>query len=110
MSDLDGTIMLGETALELPPLGNSDRVSILIELGICLVSRFIALDTSADLDEAIKLHQSALDLCPVGHPYRPLSLQSLVGSLLYRFGKQNTMPDLQEATSGKTVYAIDAID
>ena len=97
MSDLDGATMLGRTALELHPLGNSDRASILIDLGICLIPRFIALDTNADLDEAIELHRSALDLHPAGHPYRAISLQSLAESLWYRFGKQNTMSDLQEA-------------
>ncbi|KAF8431491.1 CHAT domain-containing protein [Boletus edulis BED1] len=106
MADLDEAIVLGREALELCPQGHPDRSTSLIDLGVCLSTRYKQLGEMADLDEAIVLGREALELCPQGHPDRSRSLNNLAGRLLTRYKQLGAMADLNEAI----VLGRDAVD
>ena len=52
-ADLEESIILGQTALELWPPGHPDRHLVLDTLGNVLRRRFLKLGSNADLNEAI---------------------------------------------------------
>ncbi|KAG2141095.1 TPR-like protein [Suillus clintonianus] len=96
--DLDEAMTLLREALDLFPVGHTNRSTVLGNLGKVLSTRFNHRGNDQDLDQAIMLDKDALALCPVGDPDRPMSLNNLASGLYTRFQHRGNDQDLDDAT------------
>ncbi|KAG6333409.1 hypothetical protein ID866_5679 [Astraeus odoratus] len=95
--DLEEAISLSQQALELHPVGHTNRSLSLCNLANCIQSRYESQGVLGDLEEAISLHQQALGLHPVGHPHRSSSLFNLASCMKSRYQPQGALEDLEKA-------------
>ncbi|KAF7969164.1 hypothetical protein HWV62_28218 [Athelia sp. TMB] len=99
IDDLHESIAHFKTALNLCPLGHSNRSMLLNNLASALGTRFGRVGQIADLEKTISYFHDTLELCPPGHPVRPGTLNNLAAALSTRFRHLGHITDLKQAIS-----------
>ena len=106
--DMEHVIEWGRRAVSIVPEENqSDRVTVLSELGMTLHGLFTQTEEVPHLEEAIRTFQQAEAITPENHPLAGLLGNSLSSALGDRYLRMGTMGDLDEAIRlGRNATAI----
>ncbi|KAK6827168.1 hypothetical protein PG987_010509 [Apiospora arundinis] len=100
MGDLDEAIRVGRKVMELAPIDDPSRGTLIHGLGTRLRTRFRRTGNPNDLTEAVQIARKALEITPKGHQSYPGLQESMANILSFQYGRtenpQNTQ-DLDEA-------------
>ncbi|KAJ7199961.1 TPR-like protein [Mycena pura] len=95
--DINQSVEMLESAVQLTPDGHPDTPSRLSNLGNSLSRRFERLGDLSDINKSVLMFEDAVKLTPDGHPDKPSRLSNLGSSLLGRFERLGDLSDINKS-------------
>ncbi|KAJ7193467.1 TPR-like protein [Mycena pura] len=95
--DINQSVEMLESAVQLTPDGHPDKPSRLNNLGNSLLGRFERLGDLSNINKSVLMFEDAVKLTPDGHPEKPSRLNNLGYSLLRRFERLGDLSDMNKS-------------